>query len=152
LDYSKTPHVCFKIDRASNYGGSDVLPQALALQLRTRIESIQLKKTPLFGSSTIVMTAGQESFTAVMDRSKYGNDEWVLLIAPSSGPRLMSMLRPRKPHAVSSNLVQVCRLIHSSLGEIPGVTAVRWYFEGFRSQSAAVAQPDELPWGQEEGQ
>jgi hypothetical protein len=42
----------------------------------------------------------------------------------------------------------LCREIHTMLTEISGIAAVRWYFEGLDSQTAAVATPNELPWNQ----
>jgi hypothetical protein len=80
----------------------------------------------------------QDSFSANVGRSKYGNDERILLIGPLDTQANNSR-----------ELLLVCREIHVLLGTIGGITAIRWYFEGLRSQSKeAVATPDELPWTQ----
>jgi hypothetical protein len=84
----------------------------------------------------------------LLDRSKYEDAEWVLLVGPSQTPGLVDLLRGRKPVDYSPELLRVCREIHTALTGIPGITAVRWYFEGFNSQTAAVATTDELPWSQ----
>lgn len=82
----------------------------------------------------------------LLDRSKHENDEWILLVGPSQTPGLLALLRGRKPVDYSPELVQVCGEIHTALTGISGITAVRWYFEGFHSQTAAVTTPDQLPW------
>jgi hypothetical protein len=46
----------------------------------------------------------------------------------------------------TSELMQLCREIHAMLTPIPGVSAIRWYFEGLNDQTPAVATPNELPW------
>lgn len=147
MSYSKTPHACFKVEGASIGRTDDELPRMLTNHLQTRFASARVKKMPFFGSWTVELQVGPESsFTIMLNRSKYGNDEWVLLLDPLQSRGLLDILRGHKPTGSSSGLMQACRDIHAYLTATPGITAVRWYFEGFRSQTAAVATPDELPW------
>jgi hypothetical protein len=88
------------------------------------------------------------SFMVVLTRSNYEDDQWALLVGSLRVRGLLDFLRGRNPIGVSPEWIQVCRDIHTMLTSSPGITDVRWYFEGFRSQSAAVATPDELPWGE----
>jgi hypothetical protein len=148
LDYSNTPHACFKVEAGASAGINDEFPPLLENHLHALFDPAQkMKKTPL-GSWAIELEVGQKSFTMLLDRSKYEDGEWVLLVGPSRTPGLLDLLRGRKPVDYSPELVQVCREIHGALSEIPRITALRWYFEGFHSQTVAVATPDELPWNQ----
>jgi hypothetical protein len=70
--------------------------------------------------------------------SKYDDDEWILLVGPL-GTQM----------ANTPEVMLVCREIHALFATVAGITAIRWYFKGFRGQSReAVATPDELPWTQ----
>lgn len=83
-----------------------------------------------------------------MRKSKYEDAEWILLVGPLDKPTLLDRLRGRKPISDVPALMLICREIHAMLTAISGVSAVRWYFEGFGSQTSAVATPDELPWNE----
>ena len=67
-------------------------------------------------------------------------------MGPLEGPGLLDRLLGRKPISKVPELTLTCREIHQVLTAIPGISAVRWYFEGRKTQSVAVATPDELPW------
>ena len=118
----------------------------LAHHLDARFDSFRVIKKWFVTPWAAVLQTGQKSYSMVLGKSKYEKDEWVLLVGPSETPGLFDLLRGRKPVAHSPELQQVCREIHAALTAISGITAVRWYFEGFHSQTAAVATPDELPW------
>jgi hypothetical protein len=132
-DYSKTTHVCFKVERSLTAVADDELPRVLERQLGTRFDSVKMKKMPFMASWAFVLQMKQKPYSAVLGRSKYADDEWLLLVSP-----------PNTPDA--SELIVVCREIHALVTAIANVTAVRWYFEGPHNQTAAVATPDELPW------
>jgi hypothetical protein len=127
----------------------DELPRMLTKHLQRRFDSAEIKKAPLVASPSIQIQAGkQEFFTVMLGRSKYEKDEWVLLVGPAEISGLSNLIGRRKPTECSPELIQICQEIHAFLTATPGISATRWYFEGFRSQSAAVATPDELPWTQ----
>lgn len=44
-NYSKTPHVCFKVERPLSAGANDELPQLLECQLHALFDSVKMKKT-----------------------------------------------------------------------------------------------------------
>lgn len=67
-------------------------------------------------------------------------------MGPLEGPGLLDRLLGRKPISKVLELTLTCREIHQVLTAIPGISAIRWYFEGRKTQSVAVATPDELPW------
>jgi len=144
LDYEKTPRVCFKVEARPR--DDDEFARILAQSFGERLGSVHAKKNVVMGSWAIVLQIGQQTFPAVLSRSKYGNDEWIMLIASPDSAGLFDRMRGRKEIASSPGLLQVCRDIHTVLTATAGISDVRWYFEGFRSQSAAVATPDELLW------
>ena len=90
----------------------------------------------------------RRSYAAVLGPSQYGNDEWILLVEPPDAPGLLDRVRGVESTVSQEGLNRVCREIHAVLTTTQDISAVRWYFEGFHTQTAAVATPDELPWGQ----
>jgi hypothetical protein len=145
-DYSKTPHVCFKAEFPPAAKADDELPRLLERQLQSRVDSVRVMKARLLAPWAVVLQKGEKSFSAVLGRSKYAADEWVLIVSPPDTPS--SLGRGLSPPSDASGPVVICREIHAVLTAIPNISAVRWYFEGFRNQTAAVATPDELPWAE----
>jgi hypothetical protein len=121
----------------------------LADDLALRFASARVLRAPFPSPRFIMVQVGQGpefDFTVGLRRCKYGNDEWVLMISPARLWDLLGLLLGHNLTGFSPELMQVCRSIHAMLTSIPGITEVRWYFQGARSQSAAVWTPDELPW------
>lgn len=152
MSYAKTPHACFKVKSTSFGSAEDELPQTLAKYLQTRLASVRVRKMPFFGSWAIEVKVGPgSSFTVMLDKSKYGDNEWVLVLGSPTGSSLLDFMRRRDQTSHPPQLIQACRDIHTYLTSIPGITEIRWYFEGFHSQSAAVVTPDELLWSRARG-
>jgi hypothetical protein len=146
LDYEKTPHACFKVESTSIAMAGKDFPQALANQLQPRFASVQMVKTPFKTSWSLVLQLERQSYMAVLGPSKYGNDEWLLLVGPPDAPRLLDQIRGDESAVSQEELIRICREVHAVLTTSRGISAVRWYFEGLHTQTAAVATPDELPW------
>jgi hypothetical protein len=94
----------------------------------------------------MILGTGNESHTAALGRSRFGKGEWILVVTAARTAGLFGRVFQRRIQSNVSDVMNVCREIHESLVAISGVTDVRWYFEGSRGQSPAVATPDELPW------
>ncbi len=146
MSHNSTPHVCFKVELPSNGNIDDEVPRLLERHVRTRFGSARVIKTGFLAPLAVELPAGEKTFSAVLGRSKYEDDEWILIVGPLEGPGLLDRLRGRRPISEVPELMRTCREIHQMLAAISGITAVRWYFEGRDTQSEAVATPDELPW------
>ncbi|MFL6604742.1 MAG: hypothetical protein ACJ8R9_25875 [Steroidobacteraceae bacterium] len=146
MSYDNTPHVCFKVDLAPNGSADDEVPRLLERHLRTRFDSVRVIKTGFLAPLAVELRAAAKTFSAVLGRNKYEGDEWILIVGPLEGPGLLDRLLGRKPISEVPDLMLTCREIHGMLTAISSITAVRWYFEGRNTQSAAVATADELPW------
>lgn len=118
----------------------------LEKHLATKFGPVRKIATVLLMSKGIVLKAENHSFTVLLDRSKYGNDEWILLIGVLDGQSLVDRLRKKAPTGYVEEQKLVCREVHDLLSSAPEVSELRWYFEGFHSQGSAVATPDELLW------
>jgi hypothetical protein len=134
VDHSKTPHVCFKAEFPPAARADDELPQLLERQLQSRVDTVRVVKARFLAPWAAVLQTGEKSFSVVLGRSKYAADEWILIASPPDPP------------SDASELMATCRKIHAVLTAIPNISAVRWYFEGPKNQTTAVATPDELPW------
>jgi hypothetical protein len=146
LSYNNTPHVCFKVELPPRGSADDEVPRFLERHLRTRFDLARVIKTGFLAPLAVELRAGAKTFSAVLGRSKYEDGEWILIVGPLKAPGLLDRLLGRKPISEVPELMLTCREIHQMLTAISGITAVRWYFEGRNTQSAAVATPDELPW------
>jgi hypothetical protein len=142
----KTPHVCFKYEAPLSSGSDDELPRRLASQFRDRFSSVRTMKTWFSGPWWMILGTGKESHTAALGRSRFGKGEWILVVTAARTAGLFDRVFQRRIQSNVSDVMNVCREIHESLVAISGITDVRWYFEGSRGQSPAVATPDELPW------
>lgn len=148
LDLEKTPHACFKVEIAAIAIADDNFPQALANQLQPRFSSVRVVKTPFKSSWMIALQLERESYAAVLGPSKFGNEEWIFLIGPPDAPGPSDRIHGEESSASQNDgLIRVCKEVHSVLMTTRGISAVRWYFQGPHTQSAAVATPEELSWG-----
>ena len=146
LSYNNAPHVCFKVELPLRGSTDDEVPRLLERHLHTRFDSARVIKTGFLAPLAVELRAGTKTFSAVLGRSKYEDGEWVLIVGPLKSPGLLDRLFGRKPVSEVPELILTCREIHQMLTAISGITAVRWYFVGRNTQSAAVATADELPW------
>jgi hypothetical protein len=82
--YDKTPHSCFKAAFASGANADNELFRILESRLRTRFDSVRRIRIGFWGRRLVVLLVQvlQDSFSVNVGRSKYGNDEWILLIGP----------------------------------------------------------------------
>jgi hypothetical protein len=140
VDYSRTPHVCFKAELASAPLSGDGLARILEAGLHARFGPIRIKKRWYMGQWIAGLRVGEAAFSVHLGRSKDKDDEWVLLAGP------LDRDRGQRSRNFASELALICREIHAALTAVPGISDVRWYFEGFQSQRHAVATPDALPW------
>jgi hypothetical protein len=138
LDTTEVPRAAFKSLSASIEDDARILADRLGAEL---------KKWPLAKWAVKLQVAGTPFLAGLGRREK---DLRVLVVAPSSsGPSLLDLLRGRKVVSYSPELLQACREINTVLTASSEFSAVRWYFEGLGTQTAAVATPDELPWRQQ---
>jgi len=147
MDYRKTPHACFRSEFPASTSSRDEIAGILEKGLRGRFDSIEVSKKWFIARWIAVLRLGQKSFAVLFDKSRYEKDEWVLLVGPLDTPSLIDRVRGPPPGDDAPELISICREIHNALTAANSVSAIRWYFEGFSSQSAAVATPDDLPWG-----
>jgi len=108
---------------------------------------MQVVPTGRLATLAVVLPAGGPSFSAVLGPSHFAQNEWILIVGAPNTPGMLDWLRGERPESYTE-LARVCAKIHAVLASVVNVSNERWYFEGPRSQSAAVSTPDELPWPQ----
>lgn len=145
MDYSKTPpNVCFKAQFAPPMRASNELRRLLETHLGARVGLVQRRWAWFLHPWVADLQAGDRSFTLVLTRNKNEQDEWIILVGSNEVP-FRWMIGHKAPEYVLQ-LKLVCREIHALLATTPGITRVRWYFQGSGYPSDAVATPDELSW------
>jgi hypothetical protein len=137
MNYSKTPHVCFKAAFASTANSCDEISRIIERRFHVQFSPIRRIKTWFLARWAVVLQVEQKSFMVALVKSKYESDEWIMQVSSIDSPVVCS-----------PELTQICRELHAVLAAVPSISAIRWYFEGFRSQSTAVWTPDELPWSE----
>ena len=147
MSYENTPHVCFRVTPPTSGDVTDTVPRLIERQLRHQFESVQLLNSRFLPPMTAVLSAEGRSFAMVLGKSKDEAGECILLVGPSDNPSQWARLRRQRPVSNVAELRRVCDTIHQLLTRLPGVSALRWYFEGARDPMPAVATPHELPWG-----
>src|SRR6476469_8955623 len=105
LDHEKTPHACFKVESTSIAMADNDFPQALANQLQPRFSSVRVEKTLFKTSWAVVLQLEGQSYMAVLGRSKYGNDEWILLVGPPDAPGLLDRIRGHESTVSQEGLI-----------------------------------------------
>jgi len=146
LDYRRTPHACFRCELSVPVIVRDEIAGILERGLKGKFDSVEFGKIWFIIPWSAVVRLGHKSFAVLFGKSRYKDDEWVLLVGPLDVPGIMHRLRGPPPDDAARELIRTCRETHNALAMANGVSAIRWYFEGFGSQSVAVATPDDLPW------
>ena len=144
MNKKRSPHACFKVAPDSKINDGDELMSVLERDLSARFDSVRvIERRFLLRVRTISLKAGRKSFLVSLVRNRFDNDEWVLGV-DQTYESLVGYFMDRKLNAKSSELRMICHDIHVLLASAPGISAIRWYFEGRRTQGSAVATPDEL--------
>ena len=144
MNKKRSPRACFKVAPDSKMNDGDELLSVLERDLSARFDSVRVIKRRFFlRVRTISLQAGEKSFLVSFIRNRFDNNEWVLGV-DQVYESLVRCFMDRKLNAQSSELRMISHDIHVLLASTPGFSAIRWYFEGRRTQRSAVATPDEL--------
>ena len=146
MDYSKTPHVCFSAEFSPRSAASVELPLLLQRGLESNAVALRVIKAKFVAPWAAVLRVGAQDCSIVLGKSRFADDEWILIVSPPGAATIFERLMKRQPRPDVDGLKLSCRTIHAVLVAIPNVSRIRWYFEGFSSQSGAVGLPDQLPW------
>jgi hypothetical protein len=111
------------------------LSKILEQRFVDRFNSMKKVKLWLSAPRPVLVRVKQRSFLVGLKKSRFSKDEWIVQVGPMDSPP-----------GYSDELLLICREIHTLLAAKAGISAMRWYFEGFHSRSEAVATPDQLPW------
>lgn len=112
------PDVCFRIEGATSLGAEEV-PQLLERHLRSRFAAAPVIKMGIFAPRVMTLTVHGKPLSAVLGRSRYGHDEWILIVGPAESPSLLDRLRGRRVLCDQPELRELCREIHHVLTRIP---------------------------------
>jgi hypothetical protein len=149
MSHENTPRACFKAAVQADGRPGDPLPM-IDQRLRDQFDFVRVKQPLWLTPRFFVLGSGAQSVSAVVGQSKYAPGEWVLVVGPGGKRGLLDRLLSTDLSVSASELKHTCSRIHRALTAIPQLSAIRWYFEGTRTQSAAVHTPDELPWDRDE--
>ena len=146
MSYENTPHACFRVAPATTGDVAETVPRLVERHLRHRFDSVRLLQARFLPPMVAVLSSGAHSIAMVLGKNKHEAGEWLLIVGPPDNPSPWPRLRRQKPDSNVVEIKRVCDTLHEVLIGLPGVSDVRWYFEGTRQQTPAVATPGELPW------
>jgi hypothetical protein len=72
--------------------------------------------------------------------------EWRIGVDPLAYPGLWKKLPKEEERKYAKDLLLISTEIHALLTSVPGITRVRWFFEGWNLRRPGVRTPAELPW------
>jgi hypothetical protein len=141
------PHVCFKTEFAEADARRE-LSQMIERALRGRFDPVRVANTPFLTKWVMILHVGTKPFFLTFKLGTSKDDEVVLLVGPVSSRSVWDRIRGREAVDSTSDLMLICREIHTLFSGASGITRIRWYFAGFRSVTEGYETPDELPWSQ----
>jgi hypothetical protein len=94
----------------------------------------------------ITLPAGDFSVGIARRRRKGPNyGTWSISIDPVIG-RVPGNISNEEQRKRAKDLMLISEEIHALLADIPGVTGLRWFFEGWDNKTPGVRTPADLPW------
>lgn len=102
----------------------------------------------IFPVSVLQITLATGNFSVGITRRRrkgptYG--EWRIFIDPVMG-RAPGDISNEEQRKCAKDLMLISGVIHTMLADIPEVTRLRWFFEGWNNKIPGVGTPADLPW------
>jgi hypothetical protein len=145
------PHASFSgsppPDAEFNHPPGMSLARLLHSHLRKHFEAVSEPRTWRdIGWSVSLQVNGKE-FEVYFAPFPSSIGQWLLAVSPVGQPGLLARVFGRKPITCSTELRAIATQVHSTLGEISVLSAIRWFFGGPPGSQPTVSIPVHLPWG-----
>lgn len=149
MTLQRVPRVKFGLERPSVRQAHRELLAMLQRHLSDRFGPVETFRVFILPVSLMLKVDGNK-FSVAFGRQRrkarrdYG--EWIVAINPAAYPVPKKSLPKHEEKKYSRGLMLISDEIQTLLSNTPGVTRLRWFFEGWDIKKPAVRAPTELPW------
>lgn len=140
------PHVMFSLDLLPKRSARRKLANMLARSLAEKFGAVYVLPRTIVPLALLKFDVNGVEFVVMVLSQQPRKGEWHVAIYPLEAlpPVVSSPSEEQKKYAGDLRLIS--EEVHVALSAIPGVTRLRWFFEGRGHKKLAVRTPAELPW------
>lgn len=124
------------------------LAKMLEQHLAQAFGPVRLYRRALFllPVSVLALDLPNGTFAAAISRQKRFHRDWNVRVRPLEYMSPIRNLPDVEAPRYAKDLRAVSDRLNTLLTNFPGITRLRWYFEGWDPKKPAVLTPAELPW------
>jgi len=148
MSIQRLPRVVFNLELVPARGARKELTKKIERHLSKNVGQVRSIGRWIFPVSLLQITLAAGNFAVgIARRRRKGPDygAWSISIDPVIG-RVPGNISSEEQRKCAKDLMLISDAIHALLTEIPGVTRLRWFFEGWNNKTPAVGSPADLPW------
>jgi hypothetical protein len=149
MSIQRVPRVGFSLELLPARRAREELAGMLHRHLSKRFGPVRAFRRFLFPVSLLTLNLAEDKYVVAINREKPKNrdqGEWHVAIDPLEYPVPMKNLPKHEERKYARNLMIISDEIHVLLAGTPGVTRLRWFFDGWDARKPGVRTPGELPW------
>ena len=148
MSIQRLPRVVFNLELVRARGARNELTRKVEQHLSKHLGAVRAIGRWIFPVSVLEIALATGNFVVGITRRRrkgpnYG--AWCISIDPATS-RVPGDISNDEQRKAAKDLMLISDVIHALLADIPGVTRLRWFFEGWDNRTPAVRTPAELPW------
>jgi hypothetical protein len=139
----------FALDPAPVLGARGKLADMFARRLSEQFGPIQVIRRVIYPVAFLVFKVGGVDYSVGITRRRHRRPrkgEWYVLIDPLDAASAVTNPTIDEQRTYARDLRLIIDEIHAVLSTAPGVTRLRWFFEGWDVKKPGVQTPQELSW------
>lgn len=142
------PRAMFTLDALPALGARRKLADMFARRLSEQFGPIQVLRRVIYPVAFLAFKVSGVDYSVGITRRHRGprKGEWYVLIDPLDSASGVTNPTVDEQRTYARDLRRISDEIHAVLSTAPGVTRLRWFFEGWDVKKPGVQTPPELPW------
>lgn len=142
------PRAMFTVDALPALGARGKLADVFARRLSEQFGPIQVIRRVIYPVAFLAFKVGDVDYSVGVTRRHRGprKGEWYVLIDPLDAASGVTNPTGDEQRTYARDLRLISDEIHGVLSTAPGVTRLRWFFEGWNVKKPGLQTPSELPW------
>lgn len=149
MSIQRVPRVGFSLELLPARRAREELTGMFERHLSRRFGPVRTLRRFIFPVSLLTFNLAEGKYVVAINREtrkNRGHGEWYVAIDPLEYPVPMKNLPADEERKYARNLMVISDEIHALLASTPGVTRLRWFFDGWDARKPGVRTPVELPW------
>lgn len=143
------PRAMFSLDPLPAFGARGKLADMFARRLSGQFGPIQVIRRVIYPVAFLAFKVAGVDYSIGITRKRHRGPrkgEWYVLIDPLDAASGVTNPTIDEQSTYARDLRLISNEIHAVLSTAPGVTRLRWFFEGWDVKKPGVQTPPELPW------